>query len=83
MFVTWVLMWMASSSREHFYDLPRYMWSFMRALTILIYVFFTVYNQRLGNVGTFQNAGALHTFLVIEVQNVRDQIMIGRKYKHA
>lgn len=34
-----------------------------------IYVFFTVYNQRLGNVGKFQNAGAnLHTFLLIEVK---------------
>ena len=52
----------------------------MRALTI--FIFFTGYNQRLGNVGTFQNAGALHMFLVIEVQNVRDQIMIGRRYKH-
>lgn len=48
-----------------------------------IYVFFTVYNQRLGNVGRFQNAGAnLHTFLVIEAQNVRDQIS-GRRYKRA
>lgn len=68
MFVTWVLIWMASSSREHFHDLPRCAWSFMRALTIFM-VFFTVYNQRLGNVGKFQNAGAnLHTFLVIEVK---------------
>lgn len=61
-------------------DLPR--WSFMRALTIFMF-FFTVYNQSLGSVGIFQNAGALHTFLVIEVQNVCDQIMIGRRYKHA
>ena len=48
-----------------------------------IYGFFTVYNQRLGNVSKFQNAGAnFHTFLVIKVQNVRDQIS-GRRYKRA
>lgn len=48
-----------------------------------IYGFFTVYNQRLGNVGKFQNAGAnFHMFLVIKVQNVRDQIS-GRRYKRA
>ena len=68
MFVTWVLIWMASSSREHFHDLPRCAWSFMRASTIFMF-FFTFYNQRLGNVSKFQNAGAnLHTFLVIEVK---------------
>ena len=33
--------------------------------------------------GKFQNAGAnLYKFLVIEVQNVRDQIS-SRRYKHA
>ena len=48
-----------------------------------IYDFFTVYNQRLGNVGKFQVTGAnLHTFLLIEVQNVCDQIS-GRRYKRA
>lgn len=73
---------MASSIREHFHDLPRCVCSFMRSLTIFM-VFFTVYNQRLGNVGKFQNAGAnFHMFLVIKVQNVRDQIS-GRRYKRA
>lgn len=81
MFVTWVLIWMASSIREHFHDLPRCVCSFMRSLTIFM-VFFTVYNQRLGNVGKFQNGANFHTFLVIKVQNVRDQIS-GRRYKRA
>lgn len=79
MFVTWVLIWMASSRREHFHDLPRCVWSFMRALTIFM-VFLQFITKGWGK---FQNAGAnFHTFLVIKVQNVRDQISGGR-YKHA